>query len=215
MALTLHGYRHSIYTRIVRIVLAEKDVAADHVEVDPFAETARADLPHPFARVPVLHHDGIRLYETRVITAYLDEALDGPRLQPADAAGRARMNLLVAILDAYGYWPMVRQVYAARVFAPAAGQAVDPDAVTQGLTASRPVLDALAETLDPAGPWALGRRFTLADAHMAPMLEAFDLAPEGRELIDGHVRLRRWLTHAGRRESVVATRLALPDAGAP
>ena len=60
MALILHGYRYSVYVRIVRLVLAEKAVAYDQVEVNPFAtEVPEAYLAlHPFGRVPALVHDG-------------------------------------------------------------------------------------------------------------------------------------------------------------
>ena len=60
MTLVLHGYRYSVYNRIARLALAEKGVAYDRVEVNPFA----ADRPaaylalHPFSRVPALVHDG-------------------------------------------------------------------------------------------------------------------------------------------------------------
>src|SRR5690606_36937108 len=56
LGVTLHGYRHSVYARIARIVCAEKSIAYAWVEVNPFAEP----LPdgflalHPFRRVPVL-----------------------------------------------------------------------------------------------------------------------------------------------------------------
>ncbi len=38
MGVELIGYHHSVYLRIARLVLLEKDVAFDHLEVDPFAE---------------------------------------------------------------------------------------------------------------------------------------------------------------------------------
>ena len=37
MTLVLHGYRPSVYTRVARLALAEKGVAYDQVEVNPFA----------------------------------------------------------------------------------------------------------------------------------------------------------------------------------
>ena len=94
MALVLHGYRYSVYLRIVRLTLAEKGVAYDRVEVNPFA----SDVPaaylalHPFGRVPTLVHDGFVLYETGAITRYIDRAFPGPPLQPGDARALARME---------------------------------------------------------------------------------------------------------------------------
>ena len=36
MSLVLHGYHYSVYNRIARLALAEKGVAYDRVEVNPF-----------------------------------------------------------------------------------------------------------------------------------------------------------------------------------
>src|SRR5262249_30093081 len=105
MALVLHGYHYSVYLRIVRLVLAEKGVQYARVEVNPFA----ADVPaeylrlHPFGRVPTLVHDGFVLFETSAITRYIDRAFSGPRLQPQDARAAARMDQIIAVVDAYGY----------------------------------------------------------------------------------------------------------------
>jgi glutathione S-transferase len=87
MPLVLHGYRYSVYVRIARLALAEKGVAYDRVEVNPFSADVPADYLalHPFGRVPTLIHDGFALYETGAITRYLDRTFAGPNLQPRSA----------------------------------------------------------------------------------------------------------------------------------
>src|SRR6185312_10799245 len=145
MSLVLHGYRYSVYVRIVRLTLAEKGVTYDRVEVNPFA----ADVPHsyralhPFGRVPTLVHDGFTLYETGAITRYIDRAFAGPVLQPAEPRALARMDQIIGIVDAYAYWPLVRQVFSHRVFRPCAGQPGDEGEIARGLQASTKVLSAL------------------------------------------------------------------------
>jgi glutathione S-transferase len=42
--------------------------------------------------MPALTHGDVTLYETLAVTQYTDGAFDGPALQPADPAGRARMS---------------------------------------------------------------------------------------------------------------------------
>src|SRR5215813_1099015 len=109
------------------MVLVEKGVSYSRVEVNPFA----LDMPkqyldlHPFRRVPTLVHDDFVLYETVAITRYIDESFEGPPLQPAGARRRARMAQIISIIDAYAYWPMVRQLFSHRVFRPRFGGAVD------------------------------------------------------------------------------------------
>jgi glutathione S-transferase len=206
MALTLFGYRHSVYTRVVRLVLHEKRLRATLVEVDPFADPlpeGYLDL-HPFGRVPVLSHGPFTLYETAPICRYLDEALPGPPLQPEDARDRARMAQVVAMVDAYTYWPLVRQVYAHAVFRPAAGRAGDPAVLAKGLAAAPRLLAAL-ESVAAEGRVLNGQPPTLADLHLAPMIAAFAAAAEGAALLGGFPALAGWWRWMAARPAMAAT----------
>ena len=172
--LTLYGYRYSVYLRIVRIVLAEKGVAYNGVEIDPFAEDiSQAYLAmNPFGRVPTLDHNGFILYETAAITRYVDERFDGPPLQPVEPHLRARMVQIISIIDSYGYWPMVRQVFSLCVFHPHVGESVDQAEIQHGLEASSRVLAALEALVEKDG-FLVGGHPSLADMHLAPMLDYF------------------------------------------
>lgn len=210
MSLVLHGYHYSVYNRIARLTLAEKGVAYDRVEVNPFA----ADVPaaylalHPFGRVPTLVHDGFALYETGAITRYIDRAFPGPALQPADPRALARMDQVIGIVDSYGYWPMVRQVFAARVFRARTGQPVDEAEIARGVAASTKVLAAL----DPLmGPLVADDGLTLADLHLGAMMAYFTLAPEGAAALVRHPRLAAWWRRVSARPSFAATDPGLPQ----
>ena len=64
--------------------------------------TFRAELHlarHPFGRVPVLEHDGFRLYETQAILRYLDRVQPDPPLTPADPRQTARMDQVMSVND--------------------------------------------------------------------------------------------------------------------
>ncbi len=212
MPLILHGYRYSVYVRIVRLVLAEKGVTYDRVEVDPFAPAIPADYLalHPFGRVPTLVHDDFVLYETGAITRYLDRAFGGLALQPQSARALARMDQVIGIVDSYAYWPLVRQVFSHRVFRPALGRSVDEAEVAQGLGAAAKVLAAL-EAL-AAEPFLVGPAISLADFHLGAMIAYFTMAPEGSALLDNHARLAAWWRRLGRRPSFAATDPGLPRA---
>src|SRR5260370_17774608 len=169
MPLILHGYRYSVDVRIARLVLAEKGVAYDQVEIDPFAPAIPADYLalHPFGRVSALVHDGFVLYEPGGISRYLDRAFAGPALQPHEPRALARMDQVIGIIDSYAYWPLVRQVFSHRVFRPALGRPVDEAAVAQGLAAAAKVLgalEALAAAPFLAGPAGLAARFSLGSS---------------------------------------------------
>lgn len=193
MALELHGYRYSVYLRIVAMTLLEKGCDWTHVEVNPFADPVPQSYLalHPFGRVPTLIHDGFVVYETTAITRYVDEAFGSARLQPSNPPERARMNQIVAIADSYGYWPMVRQVFAQRVFAPAEGRSADETMIAEGLKKSAQVLAAL-ERLAGGGPFLVGDRLSLADLHLGAMIAYLTAAPEGRAELGRLARLSEW-----------------------
>lgn len=202
---TLHGYRHSIYSWAVRLALSEKGVDWDWVEVDPFAEPERAARRHPFAKVPVLVHGSFAVFETAAILQYVDEGFDGPPLQPEEPQARARTRQVQAVADAYAYWPMVRMLYSHRVFRPRQGEEADRVTAREGLSRARPVLDAL-EALTGEGPYFGGEAPSLADLHLAPIVAAFAEAPEGGALLAGRRRLKAWLAAMEARPSFRATR---------
>jgi glutathione S-transferase len=83
------------YCARVRIVLAEKGLQFETVEVD-LSDRPQwlVELNPPRGRVPVLD-DGFTLPESEVIMAYLEERHPEPPLLPVDAAERARARLLL------------------------------------------------------------------------------------------------------------------------
>lgn len=211
MGLVLHGYRYSVYLRIARLALAEKGVAYDRIEVNPFAPdrpAAYLEL-HPFGRVPALVHEGFALYETAAITRYIDRAFQGPALQPTGPQALARMDQIIAVVDAYGYWPMVRQVFSQRVFRARLGQVADEAEVERGLTASAKVLAAI-ETLTADAPFLTGESPSLADLHLGAMIAYFAQAPEAALLLDQHRKLARWWRRLAARPSLATTEPGLP-----
>ena len=211
MPLVLHGYRYSVYLRIVRLALAEKGVAYERVEVNPFVP----DVPsaylalHPFGRVPTLVHDDFVLYETGAITRYLDRGFAGPVLQPRSPRALARMDQIIGVVDSYGYWPLVRQVFSHGVFRPAIGQPADEAEVERGLARAAKVLAAL-EALSAPDAFLVGPELSLADLHLGAMIAYFVAAPAGAALLQNHPRLVRWWMHFSRRPSVLATDPGLP-----
>lgn len=52
-------------------------------------------------------------------------------------------------------------------------------------------LKVLSDLMD-GGPWLAGDAVTLADLHVAPMMNYFLLVPEGREMFERHPALVSW-----------------------
>lgn len=210
---TLYGFGYSAYVRVVRMVLHRKAVPYDHIQVDPFAGPDPAYLAlHPFGRVPALTHGSVRLFECSVITRYLDEVFAGPSLAAPSPVATARMNQVIAVIDHYGYWPMVRQVFGQRVFGPLEGEAADEGEIAAGLEASGRVL-AVLDQIASEGLVLNGRDITLADCHLAPMIAYFVLAPEGAEMLASYPALTKWWEDISKMPMVQATDPKLSELG--
>ena len=169
----LFGADYSVYVRIARLCLAEKSIAYELVPVDVFA-TGGVALDYltrnPFGRIPAFEHGAFRLYETGAIARYVDEAFDGPPLQPEDPAGRARCNQLISIADSYAYPHLVWGVYVERISKPAEGGTTDAAKLASSLAQARTIL-AVVSDLMGQGPFMAGDHLTLADLYWAPMVD--------------------------------------------
>lgn len=211
MTATLFGAAYSAYVRIARLALIEKGVAHDLVEVDVFGPGGPpADhlARHPFGRIPAFDHDGFILYETAAITRYVDEAFPGPALLPSGPQARARAAQVVAMIDSYGYRPLVWGLFVERIRAPTQGRLPDEAAIAQALPQARTFLAALA-ALCGDGPWLAGTELTLADLHAAPIFAYFMLTPDAAGLLAPHPGLRAWWQAMAARPSLAATRSPL------
>jgi glutathione S-transferase len=209
---TLRGYRYSVYNRIVRVALHEKGVRYDCEEVDPFTGNIDAGYfkRQPFGRVPVLSHGAFDIYETAAIVRYVDAAFEGPSLVPTKGKALARAAQVVSIIDNYGYHPLIRQVFAQRVFRNALGEQVDEIEVANGIAASATVLLAL-ESIASERLVLDGQTFTIADCHLAPMIAYFAQAEEGVNALRQHSALSEWWGAVAPRASLMHTDPGLPS----
>ena len=202
----LYGADYSVYVRIARMALEEKSIDYELVPLDIFAAEG---IPawylehHPFGRIPAFEHDGFRLFETNAIARYVDEAFDGPALQPADARGRARMSQIIGMLDAYGYRAMVWDVAVERL------EKAEPDEtlIAGGLSQAETVLKVLT-SLKADGPWLLGDQLTLADLHAAPIIGYFVKVAEGQKLLAEFPEIQAWWGRIAARQAFAVTEKA-------
>ena len=183
--ITLWGFDGSTYVRTVKMLLAEKGVTQikqiplNVLKGEPKA--AEHLQRHPFGKVPVLDHDGMRLLETTAITRYLDDVLPGKSLIPQVAKDRARMDMVIGIIDSYGYGALVGGVAAYHLFPDFVGG--KNDAMRQaGMTTGRKVIEFVMETKG-SSPFIAGA-LSLADLYLAPILFYVSLTPDKNALFD-------------------------------
>lgn len=152
--LTLYDAARCPYCARARIVLAEKGVEFETVEIDLDNRPAWIYAKNPSGRVPVLEEDGgFVLPESAVIMAYLDERYPEPPLLPDDPAGRALARLWLDRFDdrlGADYYALRREEEGAR----------------PRLEARLAELDAALE----AQPFLSGRAYGLADVGYLPWI---------------------------------------------
>jgi glutathione S-transferase len=206
---TIHGPGYSTYTRTARLALEEKGVAYLLEEVDILKgeqQTPAYLALQPFAKVPAFTHDGLSLYETAAITRYVDEAFPGPKLQPGDVKRRARMVQIISIVDSYAYGSLVGKVVWQQVVMPLLGGKPDDKVVADAMPLVTKSVAALEAAADGAGPFLCGAEISLADLHLAPVIDFFSQTPEGRKELAGAPNLSRWWQVMSTRPSMVKTR---------
>jgi glutathione S-transferase len=93
--ITLFDAPRCPYCARVRIVLAEKEIPFEVVEIDLSDRPGWLYEKNPAGRVPVLEEDGRPLPESVVIMEFLEERYPFPPLLPADPADRALARLRI------------------------------------------------------------------------------------------------------------------------
>jgi glutathione S-transferase len=90
----------SPYARKVRIVMAEKRIECEFAEENVWSADTKVGLYNPLGKVPVLVlDDGVSLYDSRVITEYLDGITPVSRLIPESGRERAMVKRWEALGD--------------------------------------------------------------------------------------------------------------------
>ena len=175
----LWGFDASTYVRTVKMVLAEKGVT-DFKQVPLNVLAGEPKTPehrerHPFGKVPVLDHDGMRILETTAIARYLNDVLPGKSLIPPAPKDRARMDMIIGLIDSYGYGALTGGVAAYHLFPDFVGG--KNEAMRKGgLETGRKVIE-LAMKTKGSSPFIAGD-LSLADLYLAPIAFYVSLTPD-------------------------------------
>ena len=158
-AMTLYASPTAILSHRTRIVLAEKGIGIDIVNVDG------ADLPedlldiNPYHSVPTLVDRGLVLYDSRVIMEYLDERFPHPPLMPVDPVSRAHVRLALYRVER-DWYTVVEQIER-------------PGGDRKQIAQARKVLqESLLSSAEifAAKKYFLSDEFSLVDASISPVL---------------------------------------------
>lgn len=145
------------FSHRVRIVLAEKGVAVDIVDVaEEQPPEELADL-NPYNSVPTLLDRDLVLYESKVMMEYLDERFPHPPLLPVYPVARAQSRLWMHRIERE-WCPMLEQIRS--------GGKKEADKARKELRESLIGISPIFEDM----PYFMSEEFTLVDCCLAPIL---------------------------------------------
>jgi stringent starvation protein A len=145
------------YCHRVRMVLAEKGISVDVVDVDAHNLPDEVMDVNPYGTVPTLVDRDLRLFESRIIMEYLDERFPHPPLLPVDPVSRANARLFMYRVDRDWYAMM------GRIFKGT------PEEQTKARKELRDSLVGMAPVF-AAHPFFMSDEFSLVDCCVAPVL---------------------------------------------
>jgi glutathione S-transferase len=185
---TLWGFDGSTYVRTVKMVFAEKKFTDfKQVPVNVLAGEPRQPdhlQRHPFGKVPVLDHEGTRILETSAIARFLNDVLPGKSLVPATPHDRARMDMIIGLVDSYGYGALVGGVSAFHLFPDFVG-GKNETSRQAGIDNGRKVVEFAMQTKGKST--FIAGDLSLADLYLAPILFYVSLTPDAQKVftVDG------------------------------
>lgn len=155
--MTLYSGATDLHSHRVRIVLAEKGVPYEVINVESRGKPEDLLELNPYGSIPTLVDRELALYESSIITEYLDERFPHPPLMPVYPVARAKARLIIHRFDRE-WSPLIRKLEA--------GKIADTRAAAKELSG---YLSQLVPVFQ-ASPYFLGDEFTLVDCCIAPVL---------------------------------------------
>ena len=155
--MTLYSDPNDPYSHQVRIVLAEKGVGVEIIEVDPDNIPEMIYELNPYGTLPTLVDRDLVLYDSSVIMEYLDERFPHPPLLPVYPVARAECRRMIYRINRDWYSKM-EAIYKNNV----KGAETARKDIKETLVSIAPVFASKA--------YFLSEDFTLVDCWLAPLL---------------------------------------------
>ncbi len=192
--LTLYSFRRCPFAMRVRFTLHEKGIPFSIKEEDLKNFSPELRSLHPEAKVPVLVYANQVLYESAIITEFLEEAFPEPALLPADPGLRAQARL-------WTYW--CNQIFKRDVDRLKYGESRFTAAEIEGVQGRMQGHLTKLEDRLTGHDWLVGQAFSLADIHIFPFVrQLLHAKPPG---LAPTPRLLAWTERVGSRPAFLET----------
>jgi RNA polymerase-associated protein len=158
-SMTLYSDARDHYSHRVRMVLAEKGVTVDIIDVDPAKKPEDLAEINPYNSLPTLLDRDLVLYEANVIMEYLDERFPHPPLLPVYPVQRALSRLWIT---------RVEKEWSSKLDILMAGKGRET-VITKARKELRESVIAIAPIFGEM-PYFMNEEFSLVDCCVAPIL---------------------------------------------
>jgi glutathione S-transferase len=197
-AITLYSARACPFAHRTRLVLAEKGVSFELVEIDLANKPAWFGSVSLYGKVPALEHAGQRFVESAVINEYIEEVFPEPKLLPTEPARRAFARIWIDFANTRLAVPYAKILLGATEADRETGKAELSAAL------ERLEREAIVQ-LSSAGPYFLGAEPSLVDFTFYPWFERLPaLEQHAGFQLPALERLARWREVVQARPSVRA-----------
>ena len=180
------------FSRKIRLLMGEKNIAYDLVREDPWAASDHFYNLNPAGRTPVLVNEekGIVIADSRAIGEYFEETVDRSPMINGTASGRAEIRRLTALFDENFYndvtAPLLSERMKKRIIL---RQPPDSRALREAMKMAHGHLDYMDWLIDNR-PWLAGATMSMADLAAAAQISVADYL--GGIDWTGHEQTRGW-----------------------
>ena len=187
------------YAHRSRLVLQEKGIDFDLIEIDLQNKPAGFTDISPYGKVPAIAHNHHRVWESAVINEYLNEVFPNPPLLPSSPIAKAQARIWID--------------FANTRFVPAFSALLRSPDIQQQEAAKQELYKHLEfieneafGKLSEDGPYWFGESISLVDFTFYPWFERWPALKHYRGLAipEQFTRLRQWKKALKQRDSVVA-----------
>ncbi|MHC5724595.1 MAG: glutathione S-transferase family protein [Nostoc sp.] len=187
------------YAHRSRLVLQEKGIDFDLIEIDLQNKPAGFTDISPYGKVPAIAHNHHRVWESAVINEYLNEVFPNPPLLPSSPIAKAQARIWID--------------FANTRFVPAFSALLRSPDIQQQEAAKQELYKHLEfieneafGKLSEDGPYWFGESISLVDFTFYPWFERWPALKHNRGLAipEQITRLRQWKKALKERNSVVA-----------
>jgi len=182
--ITLYSFRRCPFAIRVRMVLHEKQLSFTTIEEDLNNFSPKLRELHPEARVPLIIHGDLVIYESAIITEYLDDCFPETKLMPDAAVDKMKVrqwtywcnNIFKPDLDRFKYGTTL-------------GLSQEEQAKAQ--VNLKGYLEKMNRQLSQS-EWLVDNQYSLADIHVFPFYRQLSRIAGGHPDVDNYPAIKVW-----------------------